>query len=91
MLPWAGFHKLRAGRIHVFCPSCGRKLSNCHKNEYDHPRATLVHTWCYRCGSGGKDSPEFYFDAEGKEISSEEVFAHIDAVCDAKYGKAEER
>jgi hypothetical protein len=45
--------------------------------QYDPPRATLVHSWCDRCGSGGKDSPEYYFDKNGKEISWEEVERRI--------------
>jgi ribosomal protein L37E len=84
VLEWAGFHKLKTGRIHVYCPSCGRKLSNCHPSEYDPPRATLVHTWCDRCGSGGKDAPEYYFDADGNEIGYEEIEANIEAVIAAK-------
>jgi ribosomal protein L37E len=78
-LEWAGYHKLRAGKIHVYCPHCGRKVSNAERGEFDPPRATLVHTWCDRCGSGGKDSPETFFDANGKEIDFQEVYDLIDA------------
>lgn len=78
-LQWAGYAKLRPGRIHVYCPRCGRKCSNAHRGEFDPPRATLVHTWCERCGSGGKDSPETFFDGNGKEIDFREVLALIDA------------
>lgn len=80
-LPWAGYAPLRPGRIHIYCPHCGRKQSNGFRGEYDPPRATLVHTWCDRCGSGGKDSPETFFDDQGKEIPWEE----IEAIIDAKY------
>ena len=78
-LPWAGFAPLRQGRIHVYCPRCGRKMSNAFRGEFDPPRATLVHTWCDRCGAGGKDSPETFFDATGAEIDFREVLALIDA------------
>jgi hypothetical protein len=44
-----------------------------------------VHTWCSRCGSGGKDSPETFFDDDGKEIPWEEIEAIIKAVVDARY------
>jgi hypothetical protein len=79
-LPWAGYAPLRKGRIHVFCPHCGRKMSNAHRGEYDPPRAQLVHVWCYRCGSGGKDSPETFLDGNGKEIPWEEIERIIDRV-----------
>ena len=78
-IPWAGFAKLRPNRIHVYCPHCGRKCSNAHRGEFDPPRATLVHTWCDRCGSGGKDSPETFFDGNGREIPFQEVLKLIDA------------
>ena len=77
-LPWAGYRKLRPDRIHVYCPRCGRKFSNAHRGEFDPPRATLVHCWCYRCGSGGKDSPETFFDDRGREIDFQEVYDAID-------------
>lgn len=83
-LPWAGYAPLRPGRIHVYCPHCGRKVSNALRGEYDPPRATLVHTWCDRCGQGGKDSPETFFAADGKEISWEECERVLDAVLKAK-------
>jgi hypothetical protein len=83
-LEWAGFRRLRSGRIHVYCPHCGRKVSNSQRGEYDPPRATLVHTWCDRCGSGGKDSPETFFDADGKEIGWDEVEDNIESVITAR-------
>lgn len=83
-LPWAGYAPLRTGRIHVFCPHCGRKVSNAQRGEYDPPRATLVHTWCDRCGQGGKDSPEYFYDAQEKEISWEEIERHIKRTVDAR-------
>ena len=86
-LPWAGFAKLRAGRIHVYCPHCGRKYSNAHRGEYDPPSATLVHTWCDRCGIGGKESPETFFDARGREIPWEVVERQIDKVLREREAK----
>jgi len=79
-LPWAGFHPLRAGRIHVYCWLCGRKVSNSVRGEYDPPRAELVQTPCERCGAGGKDTPETFLDGRGKEIPWEEIERHIEAV-----------
>ena len=84
MLDWVGFRRLRPGRIHVYCPHCGRKFSNAKRGEYDPPRATLVHTWCYRCGNGGKESPETFFDADGQEIGWDEVEANIKAVINTR-------
>ena len=78
-LPWAGYKPLRAGRIHVFCPRCHRKVSNAERGKYDPPRATLVHTQCDRCGSGGKDCEETFFAASGREIPWEEIERQIEA------------
>jgi ribosomal protein L37E len=80
MIPWAGFAPLRKGRIHVFCPRCHRKVSNAQRGEYDPPRATLVHTPCDRCGAGGKDSPETFFDERGKQIPWSAIERHIELV-----------
>lgn len=60
-----GYRKLRPGRIHLYCPKCGRKRSNVRRNEdYDPPNAVISHVWC--CGDF--DGPERYFDANGKAI-----------------------
>lgn len=61
----------------MFCPKCHRKLSNMPRDIYDPPRATLMHVWCYRCSSGGKDAPVTFFTATGIEIGFEEVEAAI--------------
>lgn len=63
-----GFRKLRPGRIHVRCYSCGRKMSNMGREEYDPPTAVLIETPCEKCAMGGKDPESFYFDAAGEEI-----------------------
>lgn len=84
ILPWAGFAPLRKGRIHVFCPKCHRKVSNAERGEYDPPRATLVHTFCDHCGQGGKDAPEYFFDAAGKEIGWAEQERTLNRVLKAK-------
>lgn len=80
MSEWAGYAKLRPGRIHVYCLKCKRKLSNMHRQDYDPPRAELVQGFCDRCGSGGKDAPEYYLDRDGKEIEWEEIEQHIETV-----------
>lgn len=67
-LPWAGFAPLRAGHVHVWCPRCKRKLSNVPRQPHDPPSAELVHSWCARCASGCKDTPEYYFDSDGRRV-----------------------
>jgi hypothetical protein len=67
-LPWAGYKPLRHGRIHVWCPKCHRRLSNMPRQEHDPPSAELVQTWCDGCSSGCKDTPEYYFDGEGRTV-----------------------
>lgn len=68
-LEWAGFQPWRAGRIHIFCPTCHRRLSNAERTQYDPPNAVLVHIWCEKCSSGSKTDIGGYFDRRGKEIS----------------------
>ena len=85
-LPWAGFNKLRDGRIHVFCPRCHRKFSNSERGKLDPPRATLVVTHCPRCGQGGKESMEWFYDARGRKIPWAEIERHIDKMCAAERG-----
>ena len=75
-LPYVGFSKLRPGRIHIYCPRCGRKESNAHREQPDPERflpgdptnATLAHVYCERCASGSKDAPVTFWDAHGKRI-----------------------
>ena len=59
---YASFHKLRPGRIHLYCPKCGRKASNLQRAEH---AAVLAHVWCERCINGGFDSSPVYLDARG--------------------------
>jgi len=69
VLPYVGFRPLRPGRIHVFCPDCGCKLSNLRRVDYDPPTAVLVHIPCERCSQGCKvDGPDKYLDAYGEEV-----------------------
>jgi hypothetical protein len=64
-IPFAGYAKLRPGRIHLYCPRCGRRQSNAHRSEvYDPPDAVLAHIWC--CGD--TDGPPRYLDADGAVI-----------------------
>lgn len=90
MLPWAGFAPLREGRVHVWCPKCKRKLSNLYRQKYDPPRATLVHSFCDRCSQGCKDTPEWYYDADGRLIEWDEIERHIEGST-AKDGRGTER
>jgi hypothetical protein len=74
-LPYAGFAKLRPGRIHVFCPACKRKMSNMPRTEAfnglvpDPPNAVLVHIWC-DCTQGGKEDFGGFLDAYGRWLCS---------------------
>ena len=72
-LEYIGFHKHKPGRIHLFCPTCKRKMSNVEKTEYDPERAVLAHLPCEKCSSGGKvDGVSFYLDSRGKEVDWDE-------------------
>lgn len=77
MSAWAGYAKLRPGRIHVFCPKCRRKLSNAVRGKFDPPRAELVQTHCERCGQGGKEADETFFDGRGRRVSWLAIERHI--------------
>lgn len=68
MSHWAGFSRLRTGKIHVFCPRCKRKLSNMPRQDDDPKSAELVHCCCERCSSGCKDVPQFFFNGRGKRV-----------------------
>ena len=72
-----GFKKHRAGRIHVKCRQCGRKLSNMPRGEYDPPSAVLVETVCEKHDTGCGGPEEFYYGADGAEIPFD--FDAIDA------------
>ena len=67
-MDYVGFAKLRKHRIHLFCPACGRKMSNMHRDTNDPPNAVLVHIYCLRCSEGCKESPVSFFSARGKRI-----------------------
>jgi hypothetical protein len=68
-LEYVGFRPHRPGRIHLFCPSCGRKVSNMPRFEHDPPTAMLAHIPCERCSVGCKiDGPSLYLDAEGRRV-----------------------
>ena len=58
-----GFRPLKAGRIHLRCPKCGRKQSNMPRMPYDPPRAVLVEIFCNQCGAGGKTDFSGYYNA----------------------------
>jgi hypothetical protein len=69
-LPWAGYQKLRPGRIHILCQRCGRKQSNAPLWETDPPQATLVRSLCDNCDSGCKDCGQEFFDDRGRRLCS---------------------
>lgn len=69
-LDYIGFKPHKAGRIHLFCPNCRRKMSNVIRTEYDPKRAVLAHLPCERCSIGCKvDGPSLYLDAAGRAIN----------------------
>ena len=70
-LDYVGFNKLRPNRIHLFCPACGRKMSNTERRPDDPKTAVLMHATCERCGIGMKDESVGYFDAQGRELDWE--------------------
>ena len=59
---YIGYRKLKQGCIHLFCPSCGRKMSNRTRADRDPPSAVLVHAECPNCAVGRS---LVYLDAEG--------------------------
>lgn len=66
---YLGFNRLRPGRIHVYCPTCGMKRSNAPRQDYDPPEAVLMHLACEKCSEGCKiDGPDAYLDAQGRRI-----------------------
>lgn len=67
-MEYAGFNRLRAGRIHLYCPHCGRKMSNVMRDVEDPRRATLAHVWCLRCSNGCKECGVTFFDSRGRRL-----------------------
>jgi hypothetical protein len=65
---YVGYQKLRPGRIHLFCPGCGRKMSNVRRDSLDPPDAVLARVSCERCSEGCKDSSQTFLDADGREL-----------------------
>ncbi len=74
-MEYAGFHPLRPGRIHLWCPECRRKLSNMPRTEIDPPRAALAQVLCPRCADllAVKDDSARYLDSRGREVPWDEV------------------
>ena len=70
-LEWAGFRKWKPGRIHIFCPTCKRRMSNAERTEFDPPSAVLVHVWCEKCSQGCKTDLGYYFDRDGNVVREE--------------------
>lgn len=65
---YIGYEKLKQGRIHLYCPGCGRKMSNTQKADYDPSKAHICHVYCDNCSVGHKDSVINYLDIDGKFI-----------------------
>lgn len=68
-IPYIGFRPLRPGRIHIYCPGCGRKMSNIERSADDPARAVLMHCLCERCGQGCKSDGVVYMDTDGQEVA----------------------
>ena len=71
-MAYAGFNKLRLGRIHLYCPACGRKMSNMLRDEHDPKSAVLMHIFCLRCSEGCKETPSYFFNARGQQVQQAE-------------------
>jgi hypothetical protein len=63
-----GYKPLKAGRIHLRCPKCGRKMSNGPRADYDPLEAVLIETHCENCCGDDKDSTIDYFAADGSPL-----------------------
>lgn len=63
---YIGYEKLKQGRIHLYCPGCGRKMSNVERADYDPVNAHLCHVYCDNCCVGCKGNEEQYLDKNGK-------------------------
>lgn len=63
---YIGYEKLKPDRIHLYCPGCGRKMSNMPRADYDPIKAHLCHVHCENCSVGHKDSSFDYLDQNGK-------------------------
>jgi hypothetical protein len=64
-----GWKPLRSDRIHVYCPHCGRKMSNMPRADYDPPKAIVVAAVCDKCSMGCKiDGPDAYYGRNGRRL-----------------------
>ena len=70
MTNWAGFHPLRPGKIHVYCPFCHLKRSNMNRADYDPPSAEILQTPCEECcvRLGAKDPGVEYLNGRGGHV-----------------------
>jgi len=72
-MDYIGFRPHKPGRIHLFCPDCGRKLSNMRRFQHDPERAVLAHIPCERCSQGCKiEGATLYLDSDGRAVDWEE-------------------
>ena len=71
-LHFAGYNKLRRGRIHLYCPTCRRKQSNAPRAvspPFDPPMAVLAHVVCERCSAGCKvEGVSAFLDGRGRTL-----------------------
>lgn len=67
-LDYIGFKPHKPGRIHLYCPPCGRKLSNMPRDTHDPPTAVLAHVLCEKCSRGMKGDDVGFLDAKGKFV-----------------------
>lgn len=68
MTAFNGYHRLRRGKIHLYCPGCKRKMSNARRDIRDPPLAVLVHVLCTECAEGTLDSGQKFFGDDGREL-----------------------
>ena len=69
-LEYVGFKPHRPGRIHLYCPGCGRKMSNVERGDLDPPTATLFSVPCEECSEGCKVEGGEYRDTLGRYLCS---------------------
>ena len=62
-----GFKPLKAGRIHLRCYACGRKMSNMDRQADDPPDAVLCETECDK-HHGSIEPPIYFYAADCSQV-----------------------
>lgn len=59
----------KPGRIHLYCPTCGRTKKNMRRCDGDLPNAAVLLTQCPKCNRGDFSLAD-YLDIRGHDASS---------------------